>query len=364
MTDKELKETQQALANPTAAKVAKRLYFTTGHVLLDLIVGGGPVGGMGYPSGTICRDHGDSGTAKSFKATELIAASRHKFKDKFRWRYCDPEHGNTINTEKLYGFDIFDCDRKDEDVDTVQDWDYDINRWLDSLKDDECGIYVLDSLDSLMPEEVKKRKEKRWDTLDKGKEFDEGTYAMEAQKFLSQEFFRGLTKRLEEKHAMLYVISQERDNVNAGLYAAKNRTSGGRAIGFYETVRINSKLRQKMDFKGITTHVVTQVTGDKVRHERPYGTCFVSIIFNYGLDNLGDCIDYLYDLRTDLGELKKSKKGDITVNWDGTEYTRDQLIQFVGYSSDNMKALKEKVCTKWEDKCREAEATVARPNKY
>ena len=68
---------------------------------------------------------------------------------------------------------------------------------------------------------------------------------MQMQKFLSQEFFRGLTKKLSDKNALLYIISQERDNVGAGIYGKKNRTSGGRALGFYETVKITSKLKRK-----------------------------------------------------------------------------------------------------------------------
>lgn len=363
MTDSELKKTQEVLTAPVAAKTAIRLFFPTGHTLLDLIVGGGTVGGMGYPSGTICRDHGDSGSSKSFKATELIAASRAKYKEHFRWRYCDPEHGNTINTQKLYGFDIFNCDRNDYEVETVQDWDYDINKWLDSMKPDECGVYVLDSLDSLMPEEVRERKEKRYAAMDKGKKFDEGTYAMEMQKFLSQEFFRGLSSILEEKHCMLFVISQERDNVGGGLYAAKNRTSGGRAIGFYETVRINSRKKQLVEYRGLTTSVVTSVTADKVRHERPFGSCFVTIIFNYGLDDIGDCIDYLYNLRTDTGELKTTNKKPVDVSWDNETMSRDNLIVKIG--KDNLKKeLKKRVCEAWESAYTMAEATVARPSKY
>jgi len=359
MDDKELKNIQKTIITPVAAKVAKRIFFPTGDTLLDLNVGGGSAGGMGYPSGTICRDHGDTGSSKSFKATELIAASRAKYKTHFKWRYCDPEQGNTINTQKLYGFDIF-ADQDEREVETVEDWDYDINKWLDSLKKDECGIYVLDSLDSLMPEAVKQRKEKRHTAMDKGNKFDEGTYAMEMQKFLSQEFFRGLGKRLEDKHAMLYVISQERDNVNAGMYGKKNRESGGRAVGFYETVKIGSKCKQKVDAFGIAVSNVLEVTAEKTRHERPFGKSYLSIIYNYGVDNIGNSIDFLYSLRTDkTGELKKSLK----VTWDDVEYTRDSLIAYIG-ANGLEKELKARTIQQWEDMHAKAEATVARPSKY
>ena len=51
---------------------------------------------------------------------------------------------------------------------TVEDWDCDLNMWLDSLQPDECGIYVLDSLDSITDVSTEARKEKRRDAYGKG----------------------------------------------------------------------------------------------------------------------------------------------------------------------------------------------------
>ena len=51
-------------------------------------------------------DWGDSSSSKSFKICQMIAANKKKYKDKFKYCYLDIEHGNNINTKKLYGFDI------------------------------------------------------------------------------------------------------------------------------------------------------------------------------------------------------------------------------------------------------------------
>ena len=59
VTDTQLKEAKKAITDPTKQTDIKgRDYFTTGHTLLDLVVGGGEgLGyGMGYASGTILRD--------------------------------------------------------------------------------------------------------------------------------------------------------------------------------------------------------------------------------------------------------------------------------------------------------------------
>jgi len=351
------------LAKKEMTEEKKTVYFSSNSTLLDLVVGCGEKAGfgMGYPAGTVVRDWGGSSSTKSFKATELIAANYHKYKDKFKWRYCDPEHGNTIDTQNMYGFNMFPPMAKGQiEVLTAEQWDYDVNQFLDSLADDECGIYVLDSLDSLSSKEMEDRKDERHEAYAKGKEFDDGTYGGGQAKFLSQEFFRGLTAKLEKKNALLYIISQERDNLNAGMYAKKNRLGGGRAISFYETVRIYSKLKAKDEVKGRATGVLIDVTAEKVRHPRPFRSCFVTIHFTYGMDSVSDEIDFLYDLRSDkTGELLKKAE---SIVWDGLEpMTKEALITYIA-ENRLRKELKKRVIDKWD--AIEDSIVVKRPPKF
>jgi RecA/RadA recombinase len=349
----------------TEKKEKKKLYFSTGSTLLDLVVGGGEkIGfGMGYEAGTIVRDWGGSSSTKTFKACELIASAYHTFKDKFIWKYADIEGGNTINSNNLYGFEIVNPNRDEREIPlTVEEWEWDVSKFLDVLKEDECGIYVLDSLDSLSSKEIEDRKEERHKAYDKGKELDKGSYGMASAKFLSQEMFRGLSAKLAEKNALLYVISQERDNANAGMYGKKNRLGGGRAIGFYETARIYSKLREKEEKEGRTVSVLIETTAEKTRHPRPYRSCFVPIIFDYGIDDISANVDFLFDCRSkETGEiLKRADK----LTWDkiGNEiYPREDLIQYIdqnGLKED----LRLAVIQKWEEI--EERIKIIRKNKY
>ena len=367
MTDEQLKAIRRNQLAEKKKEVEKKptIYFSTGHVLLDLVTGSGVKAGfgMGIPAGVVARDHGPSGASKSFKATELIAANYHKYGDKFKWRYCDPENGNTIDTESLYGFNIFPPPSKnDRPVVTAEDWDYDLHKWLDTLhpEDGEVGIYVLDSLDSLSSVATEERKDERRKAYSKDKEFAENTYGMNQAKYLSQEFFRGLTAELEAKNAMLYIISQERDAVNAGLYGPKWTVGGGKAVAFYESVRLRSVLKQKEEAEGRVVSVVIQVTAEKVRHPRPFRSCFVTIHFTYGLDSLADEIDFLFDLRSpDTGKLLKRAEA---IKWDDSEeMTRDEMIQYI---SDNKlrKELKRRVVEKWD--AIEDSIAIKRPSKY
>lgn len=336
-------------------------YFTTGCTLLDLVVGGGEkIGfGMGYEAGTIARDWGDSSSSKSFKACELIAANYYKYKDKFRWVYDDCESGFKFDTKSLYGFEIMPEDvNKRFHSKTVEDWYCNLRVFLKSLKDDEIGIYVLDSLDGLGSRELQERGDERLKKFEQGKEFDQGSYSMGSAKFLSQEFFRTLSNDLQSKKCLLYVISQERDNVGGGLYAPKSRASGGRAIRFFETVRIHTKARKKIEKSDLPIGVVIEVEAEKVRNPRPFRRCTVPLFFQYGLDNIGANIDYLYDLRGDSGELLKKADG---IKWDDEELSRDNLIKYI--ETNHLQAeLEKRVIDKWE--AIEDSIKVERASKY
>jgi len=366
MDDKALKRLQkEQMAKKETTEESPIIYFDTGHTLLNLVTGAGEKAGygMGIMSSTIYRDHGQSGASKSFKATELIAANYHKYKDKFKYRYMDVENGNTIDTMSLYGFDMITPPKKgDRPVVTAEDWDYDLHKWLDTIhpENGECGVYVLDSLDSLSSVDTEDRKEERRKSYDKDKEFDSGTYGMGQARYLSQEFFRGLTAELKAKNAMLYIISQERDAVNAGMYAPKWTVGGGKAVSFYESVRVRSILKQKEEQEGRVVSVVVQVTAEKVRNPRPFRSCFVTIHFTYGLDSVADEIDFLFDLRSpDTGKLLKRAE---SVQWDDSaEMTREELIQYI-HENKLRKELKQRVIDKWNDI--EDSIAIKRPAKF
>ncbi len=339
------------------------LYFPTGSTLLDLVVGGGEAinYGMGYPSGTIVRDWGNTSSSKTFKACETIAASRYKFKDSFSWVYDDTERGNFLDSKKLYGFDIIPEDEsKRTSSKTVEEWEYNINKCLDALKPDEKFIYVLDSLDGLSSKEMIDRKEDRHNAFDKGKEFDEGTYGANAAKFLSQEGMRGLASKLYEKNALLYIISQERDNLKAGLYQRQSRLGGGRAVTFYETVRIYSRMKLEEEKHGRAYGVVIQVEAEKTRHPRPWRKCLIPLYFDFGLDDIGSCLDFLYDLRSEkTGELLKAKD-DVMWNFEATGRRAD-IIKYIE-EHGQQEELRQRTISKWEEI--ESEIKIDRVKKY
>lgn len=284
---------------PTRQRAKTDTYYKTGSTLVDLLVGGGM--SMGFPSGRIVNFYGESGSGKTFFGCELIAAAHRQYKDKFHWVYDDAERGFSFDGEKMWGVNIL----GDNPVrsNTVEDLYYNVRKFLRDLKDDECGIYVVDSLDALSNADNEEIAEARMKAGDRGEAYDKGTYGMSSQKFLSQEFFRKIAKELDDKNSLLVFVSQLRDNVNAGLYGKKRRKSGGSALDFYCDTIVELKTKEKFTKNDRVYGVCVEAELTKSKTSRPFRSALINVLFDYGIDDISSNIDYLFDLKTDMGKL-------------------------------------------------------------
>lgn len=275
------------------------IYFPTGNLMLDLVVGG-EEGVLGFKSGTIVNVVGDKSAGKTFVANEIIAASHYKYGNNFRWMYCDCEEGYTFDTKKMYGFQVI--TEESDKAKTVERAFYNIVKFANSLKKNEFGIYVLDSLDALRDGDSVNRSDERIKAYDEDKKFEKGTYAMGKQKFMSQEFFPSLISELQDKNILLVIISQIRDKIDPMSFEKYNR-AGGKAMDFYCHTVVWLAGATKILKKDTPVGGVVKAKTTKSKTPRPYRDCMYSFMFDYGIDDTGSCLDYLYDLRTDTGKL-------------------------------------------------------------
>jgi len=332
------------------------MYFTTGCTLLDLAFGGNK-GALGLASGDIINIPGAPSSGKTLLAMDMIAANKYKYKDNFKFVFDDAESGNTFDMESRYGFSL----NEGESIQstTVEEWSCNVRKFVRSLKSDEVGLYILDSLDGLGNDDLIERVEKRQKAFEAGKVFDEGTYGMQSPKFLSAEFFRTLTAEINKKNILIVVLSQVRDNVGAGLYGAKYKRSGGNALDHGCHTIAWLKTLEKIEVKNRMIGAAVQCKITKSKTPRPNRICMFTYYTEYGVDNIGSNIDFLYDIRSDkTGELTK---GAGAVDWDDKEYSRDELIKHIE-ASHLQKDLEQRVIDKWEGI--EAEIKVDRPKKY
>lgn len=309
---KELKKISDGIASVVMekkdVKEKNNFRFTTGSDLLDMVIGG-KKGVFGALAGTFINLCGEKATGKSFVCSTMIAANVAKYGKKFKWNYDDIENGCTFDSQKMYGIEILHASTLYSS--TVEEAFYNIAKFCDTIKKDECGIYVLDSLDSLTSDEQNERAEDRIKAYDAGKEYDSGSYQMGKAKYLSREFFPQLCSLIENKNVLVIIVSQVRDNIGG---MTKYTRAGGVAIDHYASVVVWFALKHKDTPKGEVTGVIVEAKTTKLRASRPFRSCFLQIDFNYGMDNIGSNIDYLFGLRTEQGQLNAQAK---SIAWEG-----------------------------------------------
>lgn len=302
------------------------IYFRTGCEVLDKLLGGNK-DVFGVPAGKFINIVGDKSAGKTFLSNEFIAWAKYNLGKKFKWCYDDCESGYSFNTEELYGFEIMPATIEDRvHSENVEDAFCNINNFTESLKKDEFGIYVLDSLDGLTSYEQDERAEERLKAFADGKQLTKGTYGMGKQKYLSQEFFPQLCSIIEKKNVLVIIISQIRENVDMFSFEKFSR-SGGKAMDFYAHTVLWLATVKKILKKETPVGIVVKAKTTKSKTPRPFRECFFSFLYDYGLDSIGTNVDYLFDLRTDKGELNKKAAA---IQWNGNNgFDKKQLKEFL-----------------------------------
>lgn len=303
----------------------KTIQFQSGCTALDLVLGG-KKNVFGVPAGKFLNIVGDKSAGKTFLSNEFIAWAHYNFGDKFRWVYDDCESGYSFDTESMYGFEIMPLNLEERThSENVEEAFCNIANFAKSLRKSEFGIYVLDSLDGLTSYEQDERAEERLKKFDEGKKLEKGTMGMGKQKYLSQEFFPQLCSVIEKKNVLVIIISQIRENVDPYSFEKYNR-SGGKAMDFYAHSVLWLAGAKKILKKDVPVGNVVKAKTTKSKTGRPFRECFFNFLYDYGLDEIGTSVDYLFDLRTEKGELNTKAKA---VKWEGGELSLDELKDFL-----------------------------------
>lgn len=335
----------------------EKIIIPTGSTCLDLALGPG-----GLPVGIMVNIIGDFSTGKSILATEIIANAIAKYGDRIVFKYRDNEAGYSYNSKKMYGIDII---NNEEPPSTVEETKHDLTRQLNNLPEDKILLYITDSWDALTSKQELNRNKESFSAYENGKLYDKGTYGMEKQKAAS-EFFRLKAREIKNKNCLFIILSQIRDKPNV-TFGLKERRAGGKALDLYASVFIWLKEIEKTKVKIKTetgaektkeVGIVTKATMRKNKLGKPRREAFINIIFDYGIDDITGCIEFLYDLRDKKGSLKKPK-----LLWDDKEYKIDKLIEYIEDNNLERK-LRMKVKRKFRDEEKLADITKNRKNRW
>lgn len=300
--------------------------ISTGSTLLDLAISGGRVRGGGLPGGVLVEIFGPSGSGKTVLLSEIAGDIQRKGGEVV---FHDPEA--RLNQQFAQ---LFDLKLKEENYyqpNTVPEIFQSIGNL--ELPDDKTIIngIMADSLAALSTEMEMEKKEGDKMGGRRAKEFSEQ--------------LRKTCRELKRKNLLMVCSNQIRQNMDAGPYGQKYSTSGGEAIGFYSSCRLQTKITKRIE-KEIKFHgkEITKIVGVDIDVKvyknsiwKPEETAPVTIIFDYGID----------DIRQNLQFIKKySGKSIYSIAGESLDKELDKSIRLVE-EQDREKELREEVIMLW-----------------
>lgn len=299
-------------------------FINTGSTMVNLAASGKGRSG-GWARGRVINIVGDGSSGKTALALETFAQAYYHLRETKSKIF--PPVKNLIlkynNVERVMDFPLATM-YKQKFVDAV-DWrttreieqfGRDFARSCLKLKDGDCLIYALDSLDSLIAHDSKVRFE---DAAEEDREEDT-SYGTEKPKYASK-FFSHICGLMDGKDATLIIISQVRQIINPMTFGKKIYRTGGKALDFYthQVAWLAEVEKTARVFRGEKRPygIRSKAKFERNKTAKPFREAEFRILFDYGVDDLGSMIDWYWG-------PKKEK-----LDFDGEKFTRAELIDYV-----------------------------------
>jgi recombination protein RecA len=299
--------------------------ISTGSTLLDLAISGGVVRGGGIPGGILVEAFGPNGSGKTVLLCEIAGAIQRQGGEIM---FHDPEA--RLNRQFAQIFDFKVKDKNYSRPNTVTEVFKEVRAWEPESK--EINGIMTDSLAALSTElEMEK---------------DEGDkMGMKRAKEFSEEL-RKTCRILAERNLLMVCSNQIRENAGAGMFEEKTTAPGGKAMGFYASLRLKFSNPEKIKIKKtIAGKEVTRVIGVNTQIEiykssvwKPYRKAEVTILFDYGIDDIRQNLQFVKDF---------TKNTCYSVNGETLDKSLEKSIRMVE-DQDLVKDLKEEVIDLWE----------------
>ena len=291
--------------------------ISTGSLGLDMALGIG-----GIPKGRIVEIYGPESSGKTTLALQTIASAQ---KEGSICAFIDAEHALDVYYAKNLGVDI------DNLLVSQPDFGEQALEVLETLtRSGAVDLIVVDSVAALTPKtEI---------------EGDMGDTHVGLQARLMSQALRKLTAILHKMNTTVIFINQIRMKIGTMGYGSPETTTGGNALKFYASVRID--VRKIATLKQADSQIGNRVKAKVVKNKvaPPFRVAEFDIMFGEGISQEGELIDYGVKLdivdksgawfsygATKLGQGKENSKQTLKDNPDLRAEIEHKIKEALGF---------------------------------